>query len=192
MSMRFHCDDALIVVDVQRDFCPGGALEIAGGGDTVPIINWLMAEAAASGACIVASRDWHPKDHASFNPRGGVWPEHCIQESDGAKFHEGLRLPPDALVISKGADLHKDQYSAFDATGLTDELRRRGIRRVIICGLALDVCVRASALDAARAGFETRVMRQATRPVSNQDGERAILEMTRACAATIMMAGSSS
>jgi nicotinamidase/pyrazinamidase len=92
----------------------------------------------------------------------------------------------------RGADLHKDQYSAFDATGLTDELRRRGIRRVIICGLALDVCVRASALDAARAGFETRVMRQATRPVSNQDGERAILEMTRACAATIMMAGSSS
>ena len=66
----------LIIVDVQRDFCPGGALEIAGGGDTVPIINWLMAEAAASGACIVAWRDWHPKDHASFNPRGGVWPEH--------------------------------------------------------------------------------------------------------------------
>jgi len=76
VSMRFHRDDALIVVDVQRDFCPGGALEIAGGGDTVPIINRLMADAAASGACIVASRDWHPKDHASFNPRGGVWPEH--------------------------------------------------------------------------------------------------------------------
>ena len=171
MSRRFHRDDSLIVVDVQRDFCPGGALEIAGGGDIVPIINRLMAEASASGACIVASRDWYTKDHASFNARGGVWPEHCIQESDGAKFHEGLRLPPDALVISKGADLHKDQYSAFDATGLTDELRRHGIRRAIICGLARDVCVRASAFDAARAGFETRVMRQATRPVSNQDGE---------------------
>ena len=147
--MRFHRDDALIVVDVQRDFCHG-SLEIAGGDDNVPIINRLMAEAAASGACIVTSRDWHPKDHASFNARGGVWREHCIQESDGAKFHEGLPLPPDALVISKGADLDKDQYSAFDGTGLTDELRRRGIRRVIISGLAFDVCVRASALDAAR------------------------------------------
>ncbi|HYA80835.1 MAG TPA: nicotinamidase [Methylocystis sp.] len=176
--MRFRQDDALIVVEVQRDFCAGGALAIVGADEIVPTINQLIGEATAEGATVAASRDWHPKGHVSFEARGGPWPEHCVAGSEGARFHEQLRLPEDALVVSKGADPEMDQYSAFEGTGLIDLLRRRGTQRVFICGLALDVCVRASALDAARAGFETHVLLSATRPLTQAGGEAAIREMT--------------
>jgi len=178
--MRFRRDDALLVVDVQRDFCPGGALAIAEADAVVPVIDQLVEEAVAAGALVVASRDWHPKDHLSFYARGGPWPEHCVQDSEGAKFHADLRLPANVLIISKGADAEKEQYSAFDGTGLSDQLHARGIHRVFIVGLALDVCVRASALDSLRAGFETHVVENATRPVSPSEGDRAISDLRRA------------
>jgi nicotinamidase/pyrazinamidase len=178
--MRFYPDDALLVVDVQRDFCPGGALAIAGADEIIPTINRLIGEATAAGAKVVASRDWHPANHTSFMAQGGPWPRHCVAGSRGAEFHQDLRLPLEAPVVSKGKDCNEDQYSAFDRTGLIERLRLEGTRRVIICGLSLDVCVRACALDAARAGFETRVALEATLPVTKAAGEAAVAEMTKA------------
>jgi nicotinamidase/pyrazinamidase len=178
--MLFDPDDALIVVDVQRDFCLGGALPIADCEEIVPLINRLIEDAMRGGALIVASRDWHPRGHSSFHDRAGPWPEHCVQGSIGAMFHEDLRLPREALVISKGSQLDSDQYSVFDGTKLAEELFRRRIRRVTLCGLALDVCVRASALDALRAGFEARIPLSATRPSTEAKGKSAIHEMANA------------
>jgi nicotinamidase/pyrazinamidase len=178
--MRFGQDDALIVVDLQRDFCAGGALAIAGVDGIAPKINRLINEATAAGATVIASRDWHPEGHVSFAARGGPWPEHCVIGSEGAQFHEQLRLPENALIVSKGADLDKDQYSAFDGTGLAELLHSRGTRRVFLCGLALDVCVRASALQAVQAGFETHVLLAATRSMMDTGGEAATREMTLA------------
>lgn len=172
--------DAVIAVDVQRDFCPGGKLAIAEGDEVVPVLNAWIDRAAAAGACVVASRDWHPPGHVSFVARGGVWPEHCVQESAGAELHPGLHVPPGAVLVSKGADAASDQYSAFDRTGLAEDLRARGVTRVWIGGLAEDVCVRATVLDAVREGFETHVLVDATRPVAAEGGLRARREMAAA------------
>lgn len=172
--------DALIAVDVQNDFCPGGALAIAGGGDVVETLNAAFAAAAEKGALVYATRDWHPLRHPSFTAQGGPWPAHCVQDTPGAAFHPGLRFPPDVEIITKGVRFDKDQYSAFDDTGLAVELRRRGVRRVWIGGLALDVCVRATALDARREGFETHVILSACRPVTAEGGQRATAELRAA------------
>jgi nicotinamidase/pyrazinamidase len=178
--MRLLASDALLIVDVQRDFCSGGALSIIGADEILPTINALIKEAIEAKALVIASRDWHPPDHSSFRAFGGTWPTHCVQGSDGAKFHAALRLPGDALIVTTGQTVDKDQYSAFDATGLANELRRRGVKRVLICGLAQDVCVRATALDAVEAGFETHLRLSATRPVVSTHGEEAVAEMVRA------------
>ncbi len=178
--MRLLPSDALLIVDVQRDFCSGGALSISGADEIIPIINDLIKEAIGAEALVVASRDWHPPDHSSFHAFGGIWPTHCVQGSNGAKFHAELRLPYDALIITKGHTVDKDQYSAFDATELANELRRRGVNRVLICGLAQNACVRATALDAVEAGFETHLWLSATRPVAPTRGEEAVAEMVRA------------
>lgn len=176
-AMRLQPDDALIVVDLQRDFCPGGALPVADGDKVVPLVNELIEEAVATGACVVASRDWHPLEHASFHDSGGLWPPHCVQGSEGAKFHADLRLPQDTMIVSKGEAPERDQYSAFDSTGLTDHLRRLGVHRVLIVGLAQEVCVRATAFDAVAAGFETHVRLSATRPLTSRGGRDAVEDL---------------
>jgi len=178
--MRLRPDDALLVVDIQRDFCFGGSLAIAGADEVIPAINRLIDEATAAGATVVACRDWHPINHVSFTARGGPWPPHCVAGTEGAELHPDLRLPSGTPVVSKGLDPERDEYSAFEATGLIERLRRQGIRRIAICGLALDFCVRASALQASRAGFETHVALAATRPVSKEAGEAAVAEMAKA------------
>jgi nicotinamidase/pyrazinamidase len=165
--------DALIVVDVQIDFCPGGALPIEGGDEVVPVLNQWIAAAAEADLPVCASRDWHPRHHLSFRESGGEWPVHCVQDSPGARFHPSLKLPPDTVVVTKGVRFDRDQYSAFDETGLGTELRKRGIQRLWIGGLAQDVCVRATVLDARREGFDAIVVADATRPVTRADGERA-------------------
>jgi nicotinamidase/pyrazinamidase len=162
--------DALIVVDVQRDFCPGGSLAIEHGDEVVPVLNAWIEKAAKAGVPVVASRDWHPADHLSFTPQGGEWPVHCVQETEGATFHPDLRFPADAVVVTKGDRSDRDQYSAFDGTGLADALRRRGVERVWIGGLAEDVCVKATALDAAKAGFQANLIAAATKPVTAGGG----------------------
>jgi nicotinamidase/pyrazinamidase len=175
--------DALILVDVQRDFCPGGKLAVSGGDEVVPVLNRWIDAAAGAGATVAVSRDWHPSDHVSFAPRGGPWPEHCVQDTEGAELHPLLRTPADAILISKGTSPDFDQYSAFDRTGLADALRSRGVDRVWIGGLAQDVCVRATVLDAVREGFETHVLVDATRPVEAAAGDHALREMAAAGAA---------
>jgi nicotinamidase/pyrazinamidase len=179
---EFRAGDALLVIDVQRDFCPGGRLAVEGGDEVVPVLNRWIESAERAGAPIYASRDWHPEGHASFEERGGSWPEHCVQGTDGAEFHPDLSLPERTRIITKGSLPETDQYSAFDRTGLGAEMRRAGVERVWLGGLALEVCVRASALDAAEKGFETHLIRDACRAIDAEpgDGERAIEDMRRA------------
>jgi nicotinamidase/pyrazinamidase len=176
----FEPHDALLLVDVQIDFCPGGALPIDRGDDVVPVLNRWVEAAVDSGVPVYASRDWHPRSHVSFRESGGEWPVHCVQDTAGAQFHAGLTLPDTASVVTKGTRFDRDQYSAFDETGLASELRRRGVRRVWIGGLAQDVCVRATVLDALGEGFETIVIADATRPVTAEGGESALEDMRQA------------
>lgn len=179
-AMRLTPGDALIVLDVQRDFCAGGALEVSGADKIVSVVNELIQEALAAGVPIVASRDWHPTAHASFRDCGGPWPAHCVQGSAGAQFHSDLRLPERAIIITKGAALECDQLSAFNATGLADRLRDLNVRRLLVVGLALDVCVRDSALDAIAEGFETHVRLSGSRAIAPEGGRDAVEKMRNA------------
>jgi len=172
--------DALIIVDVQNDFCPGGALPIERGDAVVPVLNRWIAAAVDARVAIFASRDWHPRHHLSFVESGGEWPVHCLQDTAGAQFHPELEFPDSTIVVTKGVRFDRDQYSAFDQTGLATELRRQRIRRVWIGGLAQDVCVRATVLDARRGGFDTIVIADATCPVTHAGGERANEDMHQA------------
>jgi len=157
--------DALLIVDVQNDFCPGGALPIARGDEVIAPLNRWIAAAAESGRPVIASRDWHPRHHPSFVTEGGPWPEHCLQDTEGAALCDSLALPSEAVIVSKGTRFDKDQYSAFDGTGLAVLLRKLSVRRLFIGGLALDVCVRATALDARREGFDAVLIIDGTRAV---------------------------
>lgn len=171
--------DALLIVDVQNDFCPGGALAVDEGDRVVPVLNEWIARARDAGVPVYASRDWHPLDHCSFSERGGPWPEHCVQGTPGAEFHPDLQLPDDAVIVSKGQSIDRDNYSAFDDTGLTGMLREAGVHRLWVGGLAQDVCVKATVIDACEAGFETHLLLPATRAVNVKpgDGERSVEEM---------------
>lgn len=177
--------DALIVVDVQRDFCFGGALAVPGGDEIIPVLNLWIEAAERAAISIFLSRDWHPKEHVSFEVRGGPWPRHCVQDSRGAEFSPDLRFPESARIVSKGVRFDKDQNSVFDDTGLATELARRGVERLWIGGLAQDVCVRASVLDALKAGFAVHVIESATRPVDAEEGKIALREMRDRGAAII-------
>ncbi|MBW1781629.1 MAG: nicotinamidase [Deltaproteobacteria bacterium] len=169
--------DALIIVDVQKDFCPGGALPIEDGQKVVPVLNRWIEAAVCKGVPIYASRDWHPLGHISFKESGGLWPAHCIQDSSGAAFHPDLELPDDTIKITNGIRFDKDQYSAFDDTGLAEKLRKEGIRRLWVGGLAEDVCVLATVLDGCKEGFEVTLITDATRPITPEGGEAARKEM---------------
>lgn len=170
-------EDAVVLVDVQRDFCPGGALPVPEGDRVVSVLNRWVERAARAGAVVVASRDHHPPEHVSFATRGGPWPEHCVQGTPGAELHPELRLPEGALELMKGQDPNREAYSAFDGTALAERLRARGVRRVFVGGLAEDVCVRATVLAALREGFEAHLLANATRPVDAREGRRARREM---------------
>ena len=177
---------ALVVVDVQNDFTPEGALAVPEGDQVVPAVNRYIEIFREAGLPIYASRDWHPPVTRHFQQYGGLWPPHCLQGSRGAEFRPDLRLPPEAIVVSKGMDPEKDSYSAFDAfepdgTPLAESLRRRGVGRVYICGLATDYCVKWTAMEAARQGFRLTVLIDASLGVNLQphDSERAIAEMVR-------------
>jgi nicotinamidase/pyrazinamidase len=169
---------ALIVVDVQNDFCPGGALAVPDGDAVVEHVNRLASEASF----VVATRDWHPPDHGSFAEHGGPWPVHCVSGTPGAELHAGVDRGLVDLVLDKGQARDTEGYSGFEGTGLEDALRSRGVDTVDVVGLALDYCVRATALDAKRAGFDVIVHRDATRAVevAPGDAERAVAELREA------------
>lgn len=179
--------DALLLVDVQKDFCPGGALAVPGGDEVVPVLNRWVKAAEALGIPLYASRDWHPAGHASFRERGGPWPPHCVQGTPGAELHPDLRLPAGTVVVNKGTDPERESYSAFQGTGLAGILRAANVRRLWVGGLAQDYCVRATVLDALREGFGVRVILEATRPVNvrPEDGQRALQEMSAAGAVLV-------
>ena len=172
--------DALVIVDVQRDFCPGGALAIERGDEVVAVLNRWITAAETAHVPIYASRDWHPNRHPSFSEFGGKWPPHCLQDSPGARFHDDLELPSSATVVTKGTRFDRDQNSAFDGTGFTAELRRSGITRLWVGGLAQDVCVCATVLDARREGFDTVVISDATMPVTREGSDLAEEQMRKA------------
>jgi nicotinamidase/pyrazinamidase len=181
-SAQLTKNDALLIVDLQQDFCPGGALAVEDGNQIVPVINCWIDAAQKARAVIVASRDWHPPHHVSFIERGGPWPVHCLQDTEGARFHPDLQLPPDAQIISKGIEPNHDRYSAFDQTGLADRLKQQGINRLWVGGLAQDVCVLITVLDGLAAGFEVHLIKDATRPVNVNpgDGQKALAKMQQA------------
>jgi nicotinamidase/pyrazinamidase len=191
-------DEALIVIDVQNDFCPGGALAVAGGDEIIARINALMAEFS----CVVLTQDWHPANHASFaaNHQGAapfslaqmpygpqvLWPTHCVQGTQGAEFHPNLRTDPAHLVIRKGFRAGIDSYSAFfendktTATGLHGYLQDRGARKLTLVGLATDYCVAYSALDAAKLGYQVTVLEGACRAIDLNGSLATAMTETRA------------
>jgi nicotinamidase/pyrazinamidase len=185
-------ESALIIVDMQNDFCPGGALGVSGGDEIIPIINRYMKQFREKGAPIIASRDWHPRETKHFARFGGQWPEHCVQGSFGAMFRAGLTLPPDTRLFSKGMEPERDDYSALRArdgagTSMAEFLNSEGIRELFICGLATDYCVRQTALEGLRLGFSIYVLVDAVRGVDLQpgDSERALEELRSAGAGMI-------
>lgn len=180
--MKIGPTDALIVVDVQVDFCPGGALAVRGGDEIVPGINALLPKFRH----VVFSRDWHPANHCSFSPApeyvDGSWPAHCVQNTPGAQFHPGLALPADPWIVSKAATSEREAYSGFDGTTLAEDLRGKNIARIFVCGLATDYCVKATALDGVKAGFEVALLEDLVRGVDVPPGsaQQAIDEMRAA------------
>lgn len=175
-------DSAVLVVDIQNDFCPGGALPVPEGDAVVPVINLYVKKFSEMGLHIYFTRDWHPLKHISFKTAGGIWPEHCVQHTHGAELHPGLIIPEEAIIIEKGTAPHKDAYSAFQGTILETELRENGISTLFIGGLATDYCVRSTVLDALHAGFEVFFLSDASKGVEVHpgDSERAIDEMLKA------------
>lgn len=180
--------DALLVVDVQNDFCPGGALPVPAGHEVVEVINWLMPRFEH----VIATQDFHPPGHSSFEEQGGPWPEHCLQDSKGAELHPGLDTDRIGEVVRKGTDIATDGYSGFAGTDLAERLRSRGVRRLFVTGLATDYCVRATALEAIENGFDVVVVTDAVAAVDAEegDGTRAIEEMEKAGATLTTSSGS--
>ena len=177
---------ALIVVDVQNDFCPGGSLAVERGDEVVAPLNRLIEEFLGRGEPVFKSRDWHPARTKHFAAYGGTWPVHCVQNTRGAEFHPELLDDPRIQIISKGTG-DEDNYSAFDGTDLASLLRRQGVTEVFVGGLATDYCVKNTVLDALREGFKVRALTEAMRAVNLQPGDdaRALEEMRRAGAEII-------
>ncbi len=182
--------DALIVVDVQNDFLPGGSLAVPDGDAVVPVLNRYLAVFSARELPVYVTRDWHPANHCSFKARGGPWPPHCVAESDGARFAKDLRLPEDATIISKATTPDKDAYSGFEGTDLGARLRALGARRVFVGGLATDYCVLNTVRDARKHGYDVLLLTDAIRAVNVKpdDGRKAEEEMRRLDAKPITLA----
>lgn len=185
--IRPRAGDALILVDVQLDFLPGGSLAVPHGDEVVPALNRYVAVFRGLTLPVVATRDWHPPDHCSFQAQGGPWPPHCVVGSEGARFAPLLDLPCEGRIVSKATTRDRDAYSGFEGTDLDEWLKRAGVSRVFVGGLATDYCVLNTVRDALRFGYATFLLLDAVRAVDAQagDGERAIAEMRRVGALAI-------
>jgi len=178
---------ALLMVDVQNDFCPGGALAVPEGDHVVPPLNRAAARFSAVGLPVYASRDWHPLDSMHFEQNGGTWPEHCVQGTPGARLHPDLQLPPNTMIVTKGTDRTDDGYSAMEGRvagreTLLEDLAARGVTHLYVGGLATDYCVKRSVLDALAQGIRVTVLDDAIRAVNlnPEDGQQAIAQMKAA------------
>jgi len=168
--------DALIAVDVQNDFCPGGSLAVKGGAQVAQVMSSVAKAFADRGARVFATMDWHPAGHSSFREQGGPWPAHCVQGTRGAELHPDVHLPDAAVIVRKGANPAKDAYSGFVDSDLEQRLKEAGVKRVFVGGLATDYCVLNTVIDALGIGFETYVLTDATDSVDVEprDGLRAL------------------
>jgi nicotinamidase/pyrazinamidase len=195
MSVRIDpARDALVIVDLQNDFCPGGALGVTGGDAVVPVLNRYAERFAGAGAPVFASRDWHPAKTTHFKAYGGVWPSHCVQGTPGAELHPALALPTGTEIVSKGMDPREDAYSCFqaetaDGMPFAAALGERGVARLFIGGLATDYCVKSTVVDGVQTGFEIIVLGDAVAAVdlTPGDGEKALDEMRAAGAQLIRL-----
>ncbi|MEX0676385.1 MAG: isochorismatase family protein [Pirellulales bacterium] len=180
-SLNPRTGDALVVIDVQRDFLPGGALAVPEGDEVVGPLNRYARLFAARSLPVFASRDWHPADHCSFVEQGGPWPPHCVAGTTGAQFAPELQLPADVRIISKATQPDREAYSDFSADDFVDRLRRQGVRRLFAGGLATEYCVLATVRDALARGYRVVLLVDAIRAIEGRpgDGRRAIDEMTR-------------
>ena len=181
--------DALLTVDVQNDFLPGGRLAVAHGDEVVPALNRYIALFEAAKLPVYATRDWHPSAHCSFRAQGGTWPPHCVAHTQGAQFAAELLLPASTIVISKAVGVNEDAYSGFQGTDLDERLRKAGVRRLFVGGLATDYCVRDTVRDALRSGYAVVLLTDAIRAVyvSPGDGSRAEQEMAELGAQTMSL-----
>ena len=192
MSVHPEPGSALLIIDVQNDFCPGGSLAVAGGDEVVPVLNRYAEQFAAAGRPVIADRDWHPGQTTHFQEFGGAWPVHCVQGTPGAEYHPGLHFPPGTVHVLKGMGAEENADSVFEGKGPAGEpfpelLRQHGITKLYVGGLATDYCVRATVLDARTAGFEVVVLADAIRGVDVKpgDSDRAIEEMRAAGAVLV-------
>ncbi|MEA2786969.1 MAG: nicotinamidase/pyrazinamidase [Candidatus Eremiobacteraeota bacterium] len=186
MTYDVRPDDALVIVDVQHDFLPGGALGVAEGERIFAPIDALALRFAR----VYATRDWHPADHSSYAQYGGPWPVHCVANTHGAAFDPRLDLGKVDVVVDKGTDRKTDGYSGFAATVLAADLRAHGVHRVFVCGLATDYCVKATALDAKAAGFDAVVLEDAAAAVNvNPGDEQRALQELRDAGVTVAHSG---
>lgn len=187
--LKLTKSDALIIVDMQLDFCPGGALPVPEGDKIIPNLNRYIELFEAKNLPIILTRDWHPKDHVSFKEQGGLWAKHCIKNTEGAKFHPDLKLPPKVVVISKATKKNQEAYSGFKNTSLKKILKKRKIKRLFIGGLATEYCVKETILDALKYDFTTFLLEDASKGVNlkESDVEKAKEEMLRQGAVTITL-----
>jgi len=186
---------ALLIIDVQNDFCPGGALAVPEGDSIIPSINKYVSFFSKNKLPIFFTREWHPKNSKHFKKFGGIWPVHCVQNTKGAQFSPLLKLPKEAIIISRGVDRQKDSYSAFDGEdlngmGLLNLLMIFGVKELYIGGLATDYCVNSSAVDALMKGFKVKILMDAVKGVNlrPQDSQEAIKDMQKLGAKKINLA----
>lgn len=180
MKLKINDFDALIVVDMQKDFMPDGALPVPEGDKIVPILNQYIQLFADKGNPVYFTRDWHPPDHISFRGHGGIWPPHCVQDTEGAKFHPDLKIPLDnKFIISKGTSRDFDAYSGFQGTILDQLLKERGIKRLFVGGVATDYCVKNTVLGGLNLGYQVFVLEDAIKGVEANKGdiEKAVNQM---------------
>lgn len=161
----------LLLVHLQNDFCPNGALPVPEGDHVIPIANEWIRFFAAQGYGIVATRDWHPPNHCSFQEQGGPWPPHCVQGSLGSQFHPDLKMPPGTLIVSGATNPKKEAYSGFDGTSLEERLEDLEAETLYVLGLATDYCVKQTVLDACRLGFRVVVLQDGVRGIDVQPGD---------------------
>lgn len=178
-NLQLRQGDALLIVDVQNDFLPGGNLAVPHGDEVVAVLNHYMDIFAMQNLPVYATRDWHPEQHCSFSAQGGIWPPHCVADTQGAQFAAALQLPPSAVIISKATTVESDAYSGFQDTDLDTLLHATNIRRLFIGGLATDYCVLNTVRDALGLGYQVLLLTDAIRAVDVQpgDGQRAMEEM---------------